>query len=282
MSDEKILDFLYNTIPGRCILKVLVSPVVSKAGGLFLSSRLSGLYVDSFVKKHGIDMAGCEKKSFRSFNDFFTRRQNYDICGENNCIISPCDGYLSTYKIDGGAVLIKNCTYTIAKLLRSRRLAERFDGGYCLIFRLEPVHYHRYIYIADAKVKCNRRVDGVLHCVRPVALDKLPVYIENSREYTVMKNRELGLFVQMEVGALLVGKIHNHDGIYNARKGMEKGYFEFGGSTIVVLLEKDRVRLDERFESNLGTEKEIPVKIGEKIGKTDVVNDGGIVWKQQR
>lgn len=47
---------------------------------------------------------------------------------------------------------------------------------------------------------------------------------------------------------------------------MEKGYFEFGGSTIIVLLEKDQVRMDasilERSRQGLETEVHLGMKIG--------------------
>ena len=49
----------------------------------------------------------------------------------------------------------------------------------------------------------------------------------------------------MEVGALLVGKISNHTQSGFVMRGEEKGYFEFGGSTIVLLLEKNAVTLRE-------------------------------------
>ena len=267
MSDSGILRFLYNTVPGRGILKILVNPKVSVLAGTILNSRLSALYVPHFVKKNNIDLSGCEKKKFDSFNDFFTRRKTCNINAGDNDIISPCDGYLSIYRIKGGSINIKNSSYTIKELLKSRKLADRFADGYCLIFRLEPVHYHRYVFITDAAIKCQRRIDGVLHCVRPVAFDKYPVYVENSREYTVMKGKELGLSVQMEVGALLVGKIHNHTGIDEAVKGREKGYFEFGGSTIVVLVENGRLKLLNELEKECDTAVEIPVKLGDLIGK---------------
>ena len=43
-----------------------------------------------------------------------------------------------------------------------------------------------------------------------MALDQLPVYTENSREYTVIKTDTFGPVVQMEVGAMLVGRIVNY------------------------------------------------------------------------
>ena len=70
----------------------------------------------------------------------------------------------------------------------------------------------------------------------------------------------------MEVGALMVGKISNH--ISNGKNqdvfaGEEKGYFEFGGSTIILLLQKDAVSLKEDLFNRIDSTGEIPVQIGE-------------------
>ena len=71
--------------------------------------------------------------------------------------------------------------------------------------------------------------------------------------------------IYIEVGALLVGKINNYNkNKYN--KGEEKGYFELGGSTIVILT-NDRIKIDNDIieYSNKGIETK--VKYGERIGE---------------
>lgn len=60
--------------------------------------------------------------------------------------------------------------------------------------------------------------------------------------------------------------IHNYHGECDIRKGMEKGRFEFGGSTIILLLQKDRVNLDSRLWENTLDGYETKVKMGETIG----------------
>ena len=110
------------------------------------------------------------------------------------------------------------------------------------------------------------RIPGVLHTVNPLANDHYPIYKENSREYTVIHNDIFGDVLTMEVGALMVGKIHNHHEKAQVKRGQEKGYFLFGGSTVVMLLEKDRIRLDEDILRNSAEGIETIVKYGEKIG----------------
>ena len=74
-----------------------------------------------------------------------------------------------------------------------------------------------------------------------------------------------GKVVQMEVGAMLVGKISNHDEACTFRRGQEKGMFLYGGSTILVLLRKDCVHITQKFFRATEQNKEIPVKMGEII-----------------
>ena len=73
--------------------------------------------------------------------------------------------------------------------------------------------------------------------------------------------------VQMEVGAMLVGRIVNHQGEGAAVRGKEKGFFECGGSTISVLLQKGAAKIDEEFVKNSALAIESPVKMGQRVGQ---------------
>lgn len=259
--------FLYGTVPGRLALKVLTRPCFSKAAGRFLDSRLSRWLVPLFIKKHGIDMEGFEE-TYRSFNSFFTRKrraEEVDITPGH--FISPCDGHLSIYPIsDGQAYNIKHVEYRLEELLKSRKLVKRYAGGTCLIFRLTPQDYHRYCYVSDGVVRRSRAIPGKLHCVRPIACGSVPVYAENSREYTELKTQRFGNLIQMEIGALLVGKICNYPRDGQVFQGEEKGYFEFGGSTILLLVEKGKLELSSKAAGLSGTGMETRVRLGELVG----------------
>ena len=102
-----------------------------------------------------------------------------------------------------------------------------------MILRLTVDDYHRYCYFDDGIKSENHRIEGVYHTVNPIANDHVKIYKENTREYTLMKTKHFGDALQMEVGALMVGKIVNHDGAGSMRRGIEKGYFQFGGSTSI-------------------------------------------------
>ncbi len=270
MSKESIsVRFLYNTPVGRFILKALVHPKFSRVAGAFLDSRISQPMVGYFVKKNGINMEEYEKRRYKSFNDFFTRKRKEIVFDKTpSSLISPCDGYLSCYEIDEKRRFkIKNSTYSLAELLGDFALAESFSGGLCLIYRLTPRHFHRYSFVDDGKIKGEKKIPGVLHCVRPVACDRYPVYVQNQREYTVLETENFGTVIQMEVGAIIVGKISNRSDASDVKRGEEKGYFEFGGSTIIVFVKKDAVVVDDIIVRNSAENIETEVKIGQKIAK---------------
>ena len=271
MKESAAIRFLYGTCPGRACLKLLTAPSLSRFCAKFLSSAVSAPMTGPFIRKNGIELKRyvVPKGGYRSFNDFFTRKQKKSF--EIRCnapLVSPCDALLTLSDIDSDSVFsIKNSRYSLAGLLRSRKLAAAFCGGSALIFRLTPAHYHRYQFCAGGTVAAVRKIPGVLHCVRPLALEKFPVFTENSREYIVMKNKELGAVVQMEVGAMLVGKISNHPlSVLPAEvsAGTEKGFFEYGGSTIIVLTKK-RITLSPDIAMREKDGDEIPVKIGEAL-----------------
>lgn len=267
-TDTLLIRFLYHTVPGRWMLKALTEPQVSKKVGDFLNSRPSRWIIPLFIKRNRINLMEYEKKNYESFNDFFIRKrcvEQIDITPGH--LISPCDGFLSIYPIDEGSIYrIKHVEYDLMRLLKDKELAEHFKGGWCLIFRLTPKNYHRYCYICNGSRKKNRKIEGKLHCVHPVAHTSVPVFLENSREYTEIEADYFGRMVQMEIGGLLVGKIHNYPGDAKIGQGQEKGYFEFGGSAIVVLLEKNRIKIEKKIQDFFHKEQEIEVRIGEKIG----------------
>ena len=63
---------------------------------------------------------------------------------------------------------------------------------------------------------------------------------------------------------MLIGKIVNEQKLI-FKKGEEKGHFEFGGSTIVLLIEKD-IDINNIILDNTNKEIETIVKLGNYIG----------------
>ena len=268
-----ILHFLYRTTAGRVLLKPLTSRSVSQICGKLLDTKASKILIEPFKRYYAIDTKEYDLSDIKSFNDFFCRPLKpgkRKIASSPNTLIAPCDGLLTVVPIRDGSVFpVKQSQFDIVHLVRFEKLAEEFKGGTCLIFRLWVNHYHRYCYLESGKKEHDFFIPGILHTVQPVALQNKPVFAENCRSLSVIDTESFGRLIQAEVGAMLVGRIvNNHPEAGTVKRGEEKGHFAYGGSTILVLLKKDAAVLREDIlkASRLGAE--IPVKMGERIGKS--------------
>ncbi len=271
-NQDVFLNNLYGSVAGRCFLKILTQPVISKLAGCFLDTRLSCFLNKPFIDSNNIDTSQFDMKGFRCFNDCFTRKilpGKRIIDMEPSHLISPCDCKATSYDISKRATfIIKNSVYTVESLLKDKELAAKYKEGNITILRLTVDDYHRYCYIDDGYKTSNRFIPGILHTVNPIATKYARIYSENSREYTLMHTRNFGDVIQIEVGALLVGRIKNHHARHAMERGQEKGMFEYGGSTIVLLTKKSDVMIDEDILKNTRDGFETNVKMGEKIGRT--------------
>lgn len=270
-KDNIFIRFLYNTIIGRIILIFLVNPLVSKLVGFFMNCRISKLLIPHFIKMNNISLTEYENIKHHTFNSFFTRQikaKYRPISTNKNDVIAPCDGKLTAYRVrEDSTFKIKHSKYDVSSLLQDKSLANEYKNGVCLIFRLTPDDYHRYCYIDSGKTIKVRKIKGILHTVRPIAVQKYKVYIENSREYAILQTENFGEIIQMEVGALLIGRIKNDKTIKKFTRGTEKGMFEFGGSTIIMLFKNNVIEIDNIIYENTNNNKETIIKMGNKIGK---------------
>ena len=270
-NESAALVFLYRTVPGRMLLKLLIGRGLSQAAGRVLSSPVSRPLIAPFIRKNGIDLTDYAEEDYSCFNDFFCRRirpERRPLPADPAELMAPCDGLLSAYRITDGMVLpIKQSRYSVSDLLGMDAAARRFRDGVCLVFRLCVDNYHRYCYVDNGQKGPNVFLPGVLHTVRPIALESVPVFVRNCREYTIMETAHFGTVAQIEIGALLVGRIDNRDGAASIRRGEEKGRFLYGGSTVVLLLEKDRVSFDEALFTATANGIETPVVLGQVLGR---------------
>lgn len=265
-----MLEFLYQTVPGRMVLKQLTRPGLSRTVGRFMDSRFSKPLIPFFIRQNGIDVTQFEDVEYPDFNSFFCRKIRPElrpIDQDPKHFIAPCDGYLSTYAIQEDLVIpVKNSRYRISDLLQDKDLAAEYDGGTCLVFRLCVQHYHRYGYPDHGTKEENHFIPGKLHTVRPIALRNVPVFTENAREYTILHTENFGDLIQMEVGAMLVGKIRNLHEKAAFQRGEEKGHFLYGGSTVILLVKKDQARFIPKLYTAAMNNKEVPVQMGQVIG----------------
>lgn len=269
-GQDRFLQRLYGARVGRACVKVLIQPWVSRLGGRVLNSGFSRMGIPRFIEKNKIDMSQYEERRFRSYNDFFMRRikpEMRPVSMEPTHLIAPCDSRLTVHEItENSRFHIKGTAYTLESLLRDKTLARAYDGGTLLLFRLTVDDYHRYCYVDSGEKSKNHWLPGVFHTVNPAAAAVYPIYKENTRCYSFIESENFGRILQMEVGALMVGKIVNYEEAARVARGSEKGRFEFGGSTIVVVLPRRSCVIDADILANSRAGIETKVKYGERIG----------------
>lgn len=265
-SSATILNFLYNTVPGRILLKILINPFISKIVGFYHDIPLSKLKIKNFIKNNNINMEEYENQEYKSFNDFFTRKRKNKIKKlKEGEFASPADSKLLVYKITKDLkVTIKNSTYTLNELVANKIDLKDYKSGECLIFRLAVDDFHRYVFPDSGVVKETYNIKGKLHTVSSISKE-YPIYKENHRIITKLNTKNFDDIIFIEVGALCVGKIINHD-IKEFNICAEKGYFKMGGSTIVILIKDKKLILDKDIIDNATKEIEVKLKCGEKIG----------------
>ena len=110
-------------------------------------------------------------------------------------------------------------------------------------------------------------IEGALYSVNPVALRRsLDYLVRNKREWTLIESPHHGKVLMIEIGATCVGSIvQTFDPAGPVPKGGEKGYFAFGGSCVVTLFERGRIRFDRDLVEQSADRVEVYAKMGERI-----------------
>ncbi|MDO8064077.1 phosphatidylserine decarboxylase [Candidatus Phytoplasma bonamiae] len=264
--------FLYQDIHKkwwkRFLLRIFISRLFSKIFSFYFNSIFSRIHIKNIIIKHQINTSLFTKNSFKSYNDFFIRtykKINFDA--SRSAFISPGEGQIRIFNINAESIFnIKNTSYHLNDLLKNDYLVQKYLHGFLVMLRLQIFDYHRYIFV-DQGIQDEKhvKIKGRLHTVNPIAFKYFNVFFENSREYTILKTFNFGDIIQIEVGALLVGQINNHP-IHSFQKGEEKGFFSFGGSAIVLLIESNKIKFNQLILNNSQVGLETKVNIGETIG----------------
>ena len=277
VAGEKVLNWTYSSPIGRNLLEVIIKKrMFSSLYGWYLDRRISKKKINPFITKFNIDMSICENRlrDFSTFNDFFSRKLKPNaraIDSDSNSLISFGDGRLFAYeKIDLERLIqVKGFTYSLRELIKDNRVAHKYDKGTCLILRLCPTDYHRYHFIDSGICEDIEKIKGSYYSVNPIALQKIEkLFCENKREWSTFHSDHFGDVLYIEVGATCVGSIiQTYTPKKRVNRGDEKGYFKFGGSTVILFFEVDKVIIDEDIVEQTKLGYESHVLVGEKIGR---------------
>lgn len=277
VAGNTFLKWIYDTKSGYFLLEALLKrKLFSFLYGKIQDFSISKYQIKRFVEDLKIDMSEAQLPdifSYKTFNDFFIRKLKIDarpINDKKDILISPADGRIVAYEnINIYELLqIKGCYYSLVDLFQNKDLALEYNGGICLVIRLCPSDYHRFHFPDDGITAISKKIKGSYYSVNPIVLKKIKkVYCQNKREYTLFQSDNFDSIAFIEVGATCVGSIvQTYVPNQYFKKGQEKGYFKFGGSTIIMLLKKDTVKIDNDIIINAEKGIETKVNMGERIG----------------
>ena len=283
IKEEKVpgrvfLQWIYGSRLGKLTLWTLIKRKwFSAFYGKVQDLSLSKGKIQEFVTNQGIDMTEAERENpedYHSFNDFFSRKLKVGarpIASEKEILASPADGKLLAYEnIDKEQVVqIKGLNYSLGELIGDKELAEDYQGGSKIIIRLAPADYHRFHFPDSGEVGSIKKIKGSYNSVNPMALETIiRLYVQNKRDITDFMSHNFGEILYVEVGATCVGTIvqsvKEHQRV---DKGEEKGYFAFGGSTVILFFKKGKVKIHGDLLENTKKGLETMVYMGEGIGK---------------
>lgn len=266
------LRFAYETLLGRTLWSVLFgSKAISAFMGRRYDSPKSKRDIASLVAIPGCRADEAEKpvSDYASFNEFFTRRLKPGARPLGEGVVSPADGRLKLY-LNAAAdepFPLKGATRSLREVFGPGGTpvvpTGRFDVA---VIRLAPVDYHRFHFPCDCQTVGDVQiVPGAYHSVNPIALVRRPdVYADNERQIVVC-DAAFGRFWMVDVGAFGVGTIVQTYTGSRHRKGNEKGYFKFGGSTVILVTPAGAWTFDDDLVAHSAAGLETRVLCGERI-----------------
>ena len=265
-----ILDWCYNTRVGWLLSRRLLSwRFVSRVYGWYYKRRWTR-------RKIPIDASNCLQPlgEYKSLNDFIVRRidlRSRPIHPEAKTCVSPADARVwvePTVTLDR-QFTIKSATFQLGSFLRDSALAAAYEGGTLFIFRLYLGDYHHFHFPDAGTPSQPRSLPGRYYAVTPYSSRWLvPYFAENHRHLTLLDSRHFGQILIAEVGAFTVGSIQQcfRPGEF-VQKGSRKGYFELGGSIVVLIFMRDRIEVDADLTANSSIGMETYVRMGQSIGR---------------
>ena len=272
---EGLLKFFYTNPLGKLSLGLVAKrKLVSSLYGKRMDNKKSISKIQGFVDQLGIDMSESVKNisEFTSFNDFFYRKLKPSARPIQEGIVSPGDGKALAFNNieDIRAFFVKGNPFTIEKFIDDPELAKKFKSSSMIIVRLAPNDYHRFHFPYSGHVSESVKIRGSYYSVSPYALFEnfTRVFCENKREYTLLQTADKGDMLVVPVGATMVGTIiETYKPNSSINKGEEMGYFAFGGSTVVLFLDKNHTKIDQDLIDNTKNGIETFIKMGSTIAR---------------
>lgn len=262
----------YNPV-GQLSLNIMIkNKFLSTWYGKQMDKPSSKKKISGFVKDFNMDLSGAKKEEFESFNDFFYRELKLEVRPidlDSSVLVSPADGKVLAYSsISNQDFIVKGYKFNVYEYFQNDEIAKKYENGSLMIFRLCPTDYHRYHFPIGGEIIVESKIDGDYYSVSPIALKKkIELITANKREFTVIRTKSFGDVVMSEVGATMVGSMITTYSDLQVEKGQEKGYFKFGGSTVILFFEDGKIDIDKDLLINSQKQLETSVLMGERVGR---------------
>ena len=271
-----LLVWLYTSSLGRFfLLPITRLRFVSELFGWWQKNRFTKQGIRKFVDQYQINVNEIELPidHYDNFNAFFTRKLKPDARSfTTDPMLLPCpsDGKVLVFPFldPNTSVPVKGALTTPGKILGDSVDSRHYIGGSAAVIRLAPYDYHRFHFIDDGNAGITHEIAGNYHSVNPIAVGQIPdLFSINKRSITEIETVSLGRVACIEVGALNVGSIIQTYRPGTIIRGQEKGYFQFGGSTLVLLFSPNSILFDDDLLIDSSNGIEVQVSAGEPIGR---------------
>jgi phosphatidylserine decarboxylase len=272
--NKGLLKFIFTNPLGLLPLHLVVKrKFLSILFGKQMNKKSSARRIQQFVEDFNINMNESILKvtEFKTFNDFFYRKLKSISRPIMDGLVSPADGKALVFEQVShmDEFFVKGKKFTLDKFLQDNDLANTYEDASLVIIRLAPNDYHRYHFPYDGVISSTEIIDGFYYSVSPFAVkENVSIFCENKRSLSTLRTRDKGDILISEVGATMVGSIYQtYEPNTLITKGMEKGYFSFGGSTVILIVDSSKVKFEKDLLENTKNGFETTIKMGEKIGE---------------
>lgn len=201
----------FNCLLPKKYLTKIIGWIASKQARWFTK-----IMIDIFIWYYNVDITESKEtdtSKYKCFNDFFTRPLKNNIRPINlnsDIIIQPADGVISQIgKINNDQIFqAKNHFYSLESLLAGNyQMANKFINGNFVTIYIEPKNYHRIHMPYEGILKEIIYVPGELNSLNKTIINGIPNIFARNERVICYFNTCFGPFVQILVGATIVGSI---------------------------------------------------------------------------
>ena len=275
------LEILYGSSLLAELFSMVLLPIISAIPffsnfyGRKQKSKKSRLKILPFIRDFKVDVSefADSVESYGSFNDFFIRKLKPEarpVEKREKVAVLPADGrylvFQDVSKVEG--FYVKDKKFDLRRLVDDEFVFELYKRGSMMIARLCPTDYHRFHFPCACIPGTSKLINGPLFSVNPIALRKhISILNENKRVITLLDGGSFGQIAYIEVGATCVGSIQQtYQPSELCAKGSEKGYFEFGGSCLILLFQPGKIQFEQDLIDASKEYVETYAKMGEPLG----------------